>query len=185
MIRKSGFSLLELLVAIAILGLLATIVVPMIRRSRPQEVREKFINNLNKLTSFAWQNAIKTQKVYKVNFNFGKKEIFLSVESEKDKYGAMQYLPVKRAYIKTKMTIPAQLELKNFYVEKKDLAGEIGKSGSKSGDAWFFITDGVSQTVVINFFDNQDRIDRAKRPVSLVLNPFSAQFEVYDEFKKP
>jgi hypothetical protein len=78
-----------------------------------------------------------------------------------------------------------QLELKNFYVEGKDLAGTISSS-SKAGESWFFVSDGICQTVIINYLDNnQEKSGRNKLQLGLVLNPFSAQFEVFDEFKKP
>jgi len=183
MYKKSGFSLLELLVAIAILGLLATVVIPNLTTSKPKEEREKFIASLNSLVGFAWQNAIMTKKAQKVEFHFGKKIINLfETTGQTDKYGKLSWQPIKRAYIKTLLKIPEQLELKNFYVEMKDLSGTIGKTG----EGWFFISPGgISQEVVLNFFDSKDKIRTKKRPIGLVINPFSAQFEVYDEFKRP
>jgi len=179
--KKSGFTLFELLVAVAIIALLATIVVPILRWDRPKEIREKFISQLNKLTGHAWRNAITTTKVQQIFFHFGNKEVLLKAEGKKDKYGKTQYVPVTMAAVKTKIKIPEQLELKNFYINREDRAGIVGKSG----EVWFYITEGISQEVVINFLDKEDKIKLRKRPVGLVLNPFSAQFEVYDEFKRP
>jgi prepilin-type N-terminal cleavage/methylation domain-containing protein len=183
--KKSGFSLLEIMVAVVIIGLLAAIVIPNLGRSKARQERDKFISELNSLTGFALQNAVKTKKLHQVLFNFGKKEIYLNIATEKDKYGKMQYVQVKRSYVKNIVKMIDQLELKNFYVEGKDLAGTISSS-SKAGESWFFVSDGICQTVIINYLDNnQEKSGRNKLQLGLVLNPFSAQFEVFDEFKKP
>jgi hypothetical protein len=39
--------------------------------------------------------------------------------------------------------------------------------------------------VIINFLDTKDTKDDAPRRVGLVLNPFTAQFKIYDAFQKP
>jgi len=187
MCNKSGFTLLEILVAVAIFALLATFVVPRLFVSKPKEVREKFIGQLNSLMNFAWQNAMFSGKVHEVAFSFKKKQVFLKRAGEKDKYGKVKYMPVKRMNIKTEIKIPSQFEFRNFYINSKgtNMIDAMPTAG-KEGEVFFFvIPDGLSQEVVINFFDAKDKIARRKRAFSLVLNPFSAQFEVYDEFKKP
>lgn len=186
MCNKPGISLLELLVAIAIIGLLATFVAPRIFVSKPKAEREKFIAKLNSLMSFAWQNALFTNKMHEVTFHFGKKQIFLKIAEQRDKYGALQYVAVQRAYIDTQIKIPKQLEFRNFYINSKgtQMIDMIPTAG-KQGEVFFYIVpNGLSQEVIINFFDAKDKIGRKKRAFSLVLNPFSAQFEVYEEFKK-
>jgi hypothetical protein len=59
----------------------------------------------------------------------------------------------------------------------------VGRSSDK---VWFFvIPEGLTQAVTINLFDTKDLLQNKKpRPVGLVLNPFSAQFSVYDQFQK-
>ena len=181
MYKKPGFTLVELMVAVAIIALLATVAVFNVRRDRPKETRERFVSQLNNLTGYAWRNAITTNKVQQVLFHFGKRQVSVLQESEKDKYGKTKYVPPKAAPIKTTIKIPEQLELRNFYINGEDRAEVVGKSG----EAWFYITEGLSQEVIINFLDKKDTVNRRKRAVGLVLNPFSAQFEAYDEFKTP
>lgn len=175
---------MELMVAIAIIGLLAAVVVPNLRRSAPRQERQNFISQLNNLASFAWQKSITTGKTCKVHFDFGKKEISLEIADKQDKYGKMQYGPIKRAYVKTSIKILDQLELKNFYIEGEDKAGKV-MSGRDKGTVYFLVSDGLSQAVVINFVDKKDKVGRKARRVGLVLNPFWTQFEEYDEFKRP
>lgn len=181
--KKLGFTFIEILVAVAIIGLLATIVVPNLRRSKAKDARDKFISELNSLTGFAMQNAIKTKKVHQIFFDFAKKDVYLNIATEKDNSGNMKYVPVTRAYVKNNIKMTDHLELKNFYVEGKD---EVGKLlAGTGGTVYFLVGDGVCQNIVINYLVANDKSDRNKKPIGLVLNPFSAQFEKYDEFKKP
>jgi hypothetical protein len=57
---------------------------------------------------------------------------------------------------------------------------------SKTEEMWFYvIPGGMAQDVIINFIDTKDLYNNAPRSVGLVLNPFSAQFKIYDTFQKP
>lgn len=183
--KKLGFSLIEILVAVAIIGLLATIVVPNLRRSKAKDASDKFISELNSLTGFALQNAIKTKKMHQIFFNFaaGKRDVSVNIATEKDKYGKDQYVPVTKAYTKTNIKMTDNLELKNFYVGNKDEAGKL--LYGKGGDVYFFVGDGICQAIVINYLLAEDKYDRKKKELGLVLNPFCAQFEAFNEFKKP
>ena len=183
---KSGFSLIEIMVAIVIIGIVAAIVVPNLGKSKARQERDKFISELNALTGFALHNAVKTKKLHQVFFDFaeGKREIYLKIFTQKDKYGKDEWAPVTRSYVKNFVKMIDQLELKNFYVEGKDEVGKL--SSGKGGNVYIYVSDGICQNVVINYLDNnQEKSGRNKLPLGLVLNPFSAQFEVFDEFKKP
>ena len=70
-----------------------------------------------------------------------------------------------------------------WFIENFD---EIGKylGNKKAARVWFFISpDGKTQSVIVNLIDQTNN----ENPylLSLVLNPFSGQFEVYDSFQKP
>lgn len=177
---RKGFTLAELMVAILILGILAAIVVPLVRPKSPSVIRETFILQLNSLVSFAVQNAIVTGKINNIFFNFSNKTITACVGSGNDVEGKQQ---IKSAYTTTRIKIPDQLKLRNFYIEGID---EMGRYAGGLLDTYFYvIPDGFAQPVVINMVDIEDKVGRRNRHVGLILNPFSAQFEVYHEFKNP
>jgi len=180
MFNKSGFTLLELLSALIIIGILMAIGARYLRPPSPAAERKKFILQLNSLMKFVWQNAVVTGKVHKVDFDFQKRVIqtFVEQKGEKDK-------PIARTYLKTSLDIPAQLEIKNFFIEGYDMMKKF-TLGKTTGAFFYVMPEGLSQAVIINMLDTKDEILRGRsRQVSLVLNPFSAQFKIYDEFRKP
>lgn len=178
---KAGFTLLELLVAMALFGFLATMLVPNLRS--PGYERRQFIGKLNALTRFAWQNAIITDKIHKIQFDFTKEHVSVQIEQGRDSAGERIFGPLKQALIRTSFTIPTHIAIKNFFIEGFDEMSRF--VGRKTAEAWFYIVpDGLAQEVVINFFDMKDIIAEKARPVGLVLNPFSAQFKEYGSFQK-
>lgn len=177
-LSKKGFTLVELMVAIVILGLLAAAVVPNLMRKNPRATRENFIAKLNSLVRFAWNDAIASDQLRTVGFSQKKKTVRVFTD-EKAK------VPLKRVYFKPMITIPEQLDIINFYVGNVDQRTIGGRTGPLK-EAWFYILpDGTVQSVIINLLDREDKVGKKSRPISLVLNPFSAQFDVYDSFKKP
>lgn len=184
-VNKPGIGLVELMLAIALLGVVAAIVVPNLTKKNPKEVRKRFFISLNAFTKFAWQKAVITGKVQRVEFDLDAKRVTMMESSGKlDQEGKPGFQPVRSDYIKTTLKIPATFSFKNFYVESFD---EMARSTvSETGAVWFYIVpEGLSQSVIINLVDISDKVGGKGRPVGLVLNPFSAQFKVYDVFKTP
>jgi hypothetical protein len=101
----------------------------------------------------------------------------------KDDKGEPIFEPVKGLSISRSLAIPKQLEFQQFFIEGFD---EMARSsGRMTGQMWFFIVpDGLAQDVIINMIDTQDRVQGKPATIGLVLNPFSAHFEVHDSFQK-
>lgn len=182
---KSGFTLLEILIAITLLGVMAIVVVPNMVRFSPKYEREKFLTALDGITQFAWQNALSTGMLHRVEFDFGKRRISLSKASQKkDSKGQPIFEPVKETYLGTAFKIPSTIDIKQFIIEGYDeLSRYVGR---KTQESWFYIMpDGLTQAVTINFTDAKDLLANGKpRSFGLVLNPFTAQFKRYDAFQK-
>jgi len=178
-----GFTLLELIVVIALLGAVMAIVIPQIGKS-PKQQREEFVTKVNRLVGFAWQNAIRSGKTQKVDFDFETKKITLEQSTgKKDDKGEFTFAPVVRDYRATSVKIPESFILKSFFIQGVD---EVANRGGKISGAYFFITpEGLAQSVVINFVDKKGKRAGRALPIGLVLNPFSAQFTVYGTFKTP
>jgi prepilin-type N-terminal cleavage/methylation domain-containing protein len=181
---SNGFTLIEILIAIVIMGIMLAVVVPNFRRLFPAREREQFVNALSALTRYAWQHALIERKNHKVIFDFTEKKVWIEMATGTTKSGQAEFGPLKRAYVATSLVIPKSIEIKNFIIEGYDEISRYG-GGSKAAQSWFFITpDGLTQTVTINFVSNKETAAGRPRQFGLVLNPFNAQFKVYDSFQK-
>lgn len=183
--NNSGFTLLEILVVLAIIGILMTVVVPNFRNMLPGRERKLFVAKLNGLMRTAWQRALAERKIQKISFDFDKRLIWLESATGAIKEGNPEFAKAKGAYIPTTLKIPKVIEVKNFIVEGFDEMGRYG-AGRKTTESWFYIIpDGMAQMVTINFLDTSNLNAAGKpRQFGLVLNPFNAQFKVYDAFQK-
>jgi prepilin-type N-terminal cleavage/methylation domain-containing protein len=181
---KNGFSLLELLIVIAIIGILSAIIMPNFQRTTPRYEREAFIARFNSLIQFGWQQALLTHKIHRVNVDIGKKLITLTVDSgSKDKSGEIVFIPIINPVQDTQCVIPDQILIKQFFIEGFDMMTKFARS--KTASVWFYIIpEGMVQNVIINCNDTKDLYGDHPRPIGLVLNPFSAQFKTYDTFQK-
>jgi len=184
-----GFTLLELLIAIAIVGTLAVVTVPrFLRRAQPAYERKQFLEQLDSLLALGWQQAILTNRVHAVDVNGTTGRITLEAESdERDRNtekGAYLFKPVSGAYLPSEISIPATLVPHSIYIEGKK---EPVARGGKKVHFWFFLVpEGLAQEVIINWFDKKDSGDDGRPAhVGLVLNPFRVRFNVYDTFQKP
>src|SRR5690348_17283743 len=178
--NKTGFSLLELLIVIAIIGLLGSIIVPSFQGTTPRYERELFIARFNALVQYGWQQSLVTHKIHRITVDVGKKMLTLAVASdEKDKSGEPVFKPIYKAVEDTECPIPDQVLIKQFFIEGFDMMAKFARS--KTASVWFYIVpDGMVQNVVINFVDTKDLLDDKPRQVGLVLNPFNGQFKAYD-----
>ena len=184
-ISKHGFTLIEIMITLAIIGLMAAVIGPNLGRKKAGQERKEFLARLSSLTQLAWQNALTHNKLYKVSFDFKKRTVSLEqATNQKDAKGESKFEPVKIPHLQTSISWPEFLQVKNFYIEGFDEATRF--AGRDTGETWFFVVpDGLTQRVTINVTDNKDR-DANGRPkkIGLVLNPFNAQFTVYDSFQK-
>lgn len=179
--KKPDFTLLEILIVVAIMGSLA-ILIPNLGQRKPRYEREQFIARLNSLCQFAWQQALITHKLHAIEFDLTKHSVSVQRDiGTRDEDGHPKTELTKGP--RSKFTYPAHLEIKQFIIEQVDEIKRAG-SGSKISTVFFYIIpEGLAQEVTINFIDKKDSIDNKARTVGLMLNPFTAQFKVYDTFK--
>jgi prepilin-type N-terminal cleavage/methylation domain-containing protein len=178
-IYKAGFTLIEILVAIALVSIMLAVVAPRLYSPSPEQIQRQFVQEVNGLVNFAQHNAIRNGTVQKVLFDLKKEVIVLEEATGDKKNGELLFKPVERAYRKTMITIPSAIEIKQFLIQG---VNEMGRAGGRTVDQiWFYVLpDGTAQDVIINYIFAAEQQHR----MSLVLNPFSAQFTRYDDFQQ-
>ena len=183
----SGFSLIEIMLGIALLGLVMAIVVPNFSGQVPRAQRQKFIATLNAVVRRAWLKTIESARPHKVLFNFNQRTVTIQERTaQKDAAGKFIFKDVNAHYIKSGFVWDERFKIEQFYVEGVDEVGKNG-TGSQTEDVWFFIVpEGLAQEAIINILDTKDAVsDGDGKRVGLILNPFSVEFEVYDDYQHP
>ena len=187
-IHKPGFSLIEVLVAIVIIGIMATIVMPRLLYKKTTEL-DTFIENISLLTQVGYEQAVITGQIHRLFFNMKADSPYIQLQVEKKEDGdkkqkasapqkasAREFKPVSIAYITTQIPFDSALSIQNFFIKNIDEA-----QGGTLKDAWYYILpSGLSQEIIITIADSQKNMLR-----SLVLNPFTVKFSVYDTPQKP
>lgn len=182
--NNPGFSLLEIMIAVAIIGMVAATVVSNFARRMPRAQRENFINSLNNLAQFARQRTLITRKLHKVAFDLAQRRAWIEQQMGKDSKGEPVFAPIKSASIRASYSWEPHFVFQNFFIEGVDELSAYS-SGKKTEEVWFFIVpDGLAQEVTINVADTKDTINKRSRHIGLVLNPFTAEYKVYDEYQK-
>lgn len=182
---KRGFSFIEILVVVAVIAIVGTIIVPNIFQRRPHYARELFASQLNGLTRLAWQRALVSGRVQKVQAVLNQRTVELYAEiDDKNNHGKSTFVKAKDSSVRSSLVWPPRLVLKQFFIEGFD---EMTRRAENTTNIfWFFVfPDGLAQSVIMNFIDTSDMIHGKPRQISFVLNPFSAQFDLYDTFQKP
>lgn len=181
--RYKGFTLIEIMIAIAIIGIMAAAIAPYLQFKPPGYERNQFITRLNSLMQLAWQQAVITGKVHRMVFDIKQKKMRIEKDVTTNKESKKQHFePVKGLMLNSELAIPHSLEIKQFILEGFDEMGRYMGGATKT--IWFYIIpDGMTQRVTINFLDKENK-DIKPLQHGLVLNPFTAQFKVYDAFQR-
>lgn len=181
--KHNGFTLIEVLIAMLMIGIIATILAPNLFLARTARYeRNQFVARLNSLVSTGLQQSILERAVHSIEFNFKKRTAMLKRApfngAKADDFKTIPGLGNNGYY-----EWPEQFEIKQFIIEGNDILKAFSRKDTS--EAWFFIVpEGLTQEVTINFLDTKDTIDGEPRKVGLVLNPFTAQFKMYDDFQK-
>jgi prepilin-type N-terminal cleavage/methylation domain-containing protein len=179
--KKQGFTLLEMVIVLAIIGITMTIIVPSFKRTGQAPLKQ-FIEDFSLFMRKTALRALEKNKELKIYINLKKRLIELHEESDKDKLtGEKRFAKITQQPFAKDLVIPESIEFKNAYITTA--TGTKDQLAQESDDFWFFITaDGIAQEVVINLIDTTPKASQGQ--AGLILNPFTLAVEQYNEFKK-
>lgn len=178
--RNSGFSLLEILVVMFIIGFMTTFGLRVLRNVRPAFKQEQFVDNVRTLLAVAWQRALSTGKVHRVYFDLEKRVMATEMQTNEPQEDKEVFAPITRAYDAASFTWPKSITFKEFYIQGTN---GLNTGGRKTNAIWFYVVpDGMVQEVIINI---EEAVGDSSLPLSLVINPFTAQLATYETFQKP
>lgn len=183
--NRPGFSIIELVFVIAIIGLITAVAIPNLFKRRPLYEQKAFVTALNAFMAEAWQRGLTTQKIQKIVFDMQERKVRLEQETNKlDSNGAKIFTPVVVQYAPVAPSWPQTFEIQQFFVQGAD---ELSSQARTTNAVWFFVLPGgLAQEVIINMVDIKTQNDRDEgKKFGLVLNPFTVQFKTYDEFQSP
>ena len=177
---KPAFTLIEVLVVIAIIALMATIVIPNLRPTRLSVGRQTFIAQLNELTQFAWRRAVTTRLITRLLFDFSARTARVEQQiPNRFEKGEPQFEPARGG--PGTISWSTWIQIRHFAIDGFDeMSRAMGNR--KTEESWFYVMpDGITQQVTIGLVDTKDVISTGKpRSVTLEINPFTAQFKVTD-----
>ena len=182
---KSGFTLIELIIVIALIGVMTIIVMPSFRGDKLAQARQAQVDQLNLLLATAQYSAITSGKINRVIFDLKLAKVRIEqLSAKKDNLNQDQYELLQVDYNETSLDWDSNLKIKEIYTNNQNAfwSDEVGNA-----KAWFYIvSDGNAQNVTINFIDlAENEKTNEQSEYSLVLNPFTVQFKLYDVFQKP
>jgi len=181
---RTGFSLIELIIVIALIGVMTMIVTPLLRTEDLAQERANFVNQLNSFVIGAQYNALVSGKINRVVFDFKKSQVYIELQiGQVDAQGQDQYEAVNVDFNENIFSWnSAHFKIKDFFVNQKNELLD-----GNSDQAWYYLMpDGNAQNVIINFYDLKDSEKyHESAEYSMVLNPFAAQFKLYELFQQP
>jgi len=174
------------MVALAIIALIAAAVVPRFDRGLPLKRRQAFTAELNALLGLGWQQALTTNTIHRVTFDFDKNLFLLQADDKAGLGDNKGFQEVKGAFIMSSVSLPADYEIKQFFIEGHDEMQRFGGGRGLKSAHFFIVPEGLMQAVIINLID-KNALDEQGRAVrfGLVINSFSGQCTYYDGFQKP
>lgn len=165
--ERAGFSLIEIIIVIAIIAILGAVVAPQLGRRDVNEVR-RFVGQLNGLMTFVSANAAATGQVHKVLLDL--EHDVVTVERAlggKAITGEDAYEPLANQYMAARVVIPQALVFRSMVINGAD---EL--AGAPTKKVWFFcVPQGLCQSAVLTGRDTERDEDFV-----LTLNPYTGQF---------
>ena len=175
MLKHPAFSLLEIMLAMVVIGILSTMAVPRLIRRGPNAKWETVVNEVNNLLYFARQEAIATNNIYRLRFISKATKSSVIVEVEKpdpEKINRKIYETIKSYYFTPEYTFPDVITIDAVFHGKQEQLEE-----NKDQAYCYVIPNGLVQEIFVHLTRDQDnKISKA----TFKIEPFLGKFELLD-----
>jgi prepilin-type N-terminal cleavage/methylation domain-containing protein len=182
--RNHGFSFLELMVVLALIGLLGAFVVPNIFKTTQGAVQKEFLSEFETLIKGAVLRSILENTVHQIYIDtvheFVEIRIYdeQSVETNEHK----KFIRLQDKDYTTRVKFLKRFAIQNFFINGID---EVAV-GTVMQDVMFYIMpDGSSQAIIANIADQDTVVEMQDNLFSVIINPFYARMSVYETFQTP
>ena len=154
---------------------MGSVLAPRLAPRTARAERENFVSQLNSVLRAALTQAVITQTLHQIYWNLESRVIEIRKHTGAyDHVGDPICKSVLIPYGAQNVTIPERFIVKQFSIE-----GINELAGSRSvKEVWFYIVpDGIAQPVTVVFIDTHEDVTDAEKKLTLVLNPFTVQYE--------
>lgn len=181
---KQGFTLLELIVVILIVGMISSLIIPTLRYQTPAQQTKDMVVQIGHLINTAWQSALIKQKTHRIVYDLKKNTLTIEIEKETKGSSKETFEAISFPYRNSTYALPSSAKIKQLFVDNADI---LNRPGVKTETAWFYISsDGLVQPTIINIAHRAEYdTTNNETHIGLVLNPFSGQIKEYETFAKP
>lgn len=159
---KNGFSLIELMIVILLLGIIAAVGIPRFLRS-PITPAQDFIGRLNALTGEGVYAALRAGKVHRISFDLTG--------------GKVEVQTASGTLVGKGITIPKAVRIDDVIINGKS---QFVAGGGEKRSVYFLINpEGISQEVELRITDEKVRASNpAGGEYTFYLNPFTSVFRL-------
>lgn len=182
-----AFTIFEIIVAVAVIGILATMALPRLTKKSPKSEWSTVLDEVNNVLYYARQEAISNQKTYRLHFQTVRTDQdFVDVEVEeimpkntKSRSSKLQYTKVKSFYFNPLYKFPSEINIEAIYKGKDE---QLQKN--KNHAYCHIIPNGLVEEIIIHLKRTEPGTEKASKK-TFVVSPFFGRFEVHDDFLKP
>ncbi len=181
---QQGFSFLELMIVLALIGMLGAFVVPNVFRTKQGAQRKEFLVQFEALLKDAVLRSITKNMMH---------QIFIDIEHEKIQTRVFQKNAIEtnqhKSFVKiedveylTEIVFPKYFIIKDFFINGIQ---ELVPGNMVLDVVFYVMPDGTSQAIVANLIDEEEEGITPDIKFSFVINPFYARMSVHESFQTP
>ena len=175
---RPAFTLMEIMIAMVVIGIIATMALPRLTRKDPSSNWPTVIDEINNLVFYARQDAISNYKNYQLRFTSKAiKPDIIAIEEEKasaENPSKKVFMPTQAFGFSTSYSLPKTITIEAVYHDRTE-----EMENNKGNGYCHIIPNGLVQKTIIHL----SRIEKnITSKISLRMMPFFGKFEMLEGF---